>query len=254
MRPATETSVRAHLHHGRGLHPPTSRTRNRASRYVYGAYPLLCAAAVLSPRFGSTVRLPDDIPLLVGQAYAPVVEAPDAWSAGLADARRRWLQATTRRTENAKNYQISEPTPAGRAILGWVSGSVGEADEESQGQGQVRDGEPSLEAILVQGSASGEWFTPAWLPDGQGGLAVPRDQTPSDGLAFILASCALRLPLDFSNAKSEQALWAGTPEPWIHSSLIYRLPVVVIGDDGSGTINDRRIRYTPERGLDVLKS
>ena len=57
-----------------------------------------------------------------------------------------------------------------------------------------------------------------------------------------------------ATTKSEQALWSGTPEPWIHSSLIYRLPVVVIGDDGSGTINDRRIRYTPERGLDVLKS
>ena len=33
-----------------------------ASRYVYGAYPLLCAAAVLLPRFGSAIQLPDDIP------------------------------------------------------------------------------------------------------------------------------------------------------------------------------------------------
>jgi len=232
--------------------PPT--LERGASRYVYGAYPLLCAAAVLSPRFGSEVRLPDDIPVLVGQAYGQTVEVPEAWRAGLADARRRWLEDAERRTAIAKNYQISEPTPAGRAILGWVSGSVGEADDESQGQGQVRDGAPSLEAILVQESDSGDWFTPAWLPDRQAGLPVSRDHTPSDDLAYILASCALRLPLEFSDAKSEQALWSGTPEPWVHSSLIYRLPVVVVGGDGVGAINDRTIRYTPGWGLEVLDS
>jgi CRISPR-associated endonuclease/helicase Cas3 len=120
-----------------------------ASRHVYGAYPMLCAAAVLLPRFGSAVRLPDDIPVLVGQAYGQAVDAPHSWSAALDDARRRWMDDTMRRTEKAKNFQISEPTRAGRAILGWVSGSVGEADDESQGQGQVGDGAPCLEAILV---------------------------------------------------------------------------------------------------------
>ena len=230
--------------------PPT--LERGASRYVYGAYPLLCAAAVLSPRFGSEVQLPEDIPVLVDQAYGQTVEVPETWGAGLADARRRWWEDAERRTSNAMNYQISEPTPAGRAILGWVSGSVGEADDESQGQGQVRDGAPSLEAILVQESDSGDWFTPAWLPDGQAGLAVSRDHTPSDDLAYILASCVLRLPLEFSDDRSEQALRSGTPEPWVHSPLIYRLPVVVVGGDGLGAINDRTIRYTPEWGLEVL--
>lgn len=232
--------------------PPT--LERGASRYVYGAYPLLCAAAVLSPRFGSEVRLPDDIPVLVGQAYGQEVDAPHHWSQALTDARRRWLDETEQRTDKARYFQISEPTPAGRAILGWVSGSVGEADDESQGQGQVRDGEPSLEAILVQASDSGDWLTPAWLPEGQARLPVPRDQTPSDDFAFVLASCALRLPPELSDAKSEQALRSGTPKPWLLSSLIYRLPVVVVGDDGLGTINDRRIRYTRERGLEVLDS
>jgi CRISPR-associated endonuclease/helicase Cas3 len=252
-RPPKLRSARTYIAGADFAQQPPSLERG-ASRYIYGAYPLLCAAAVLAPKFGSEVRLPDDIPLLVDQAYRRAVEVPQAWRAGLTDARRRWLEDTERRTANAKNYQISEPTPAGRAILGWVSGSVGEADDESQGQGQVRDGAPSLEAILVKGSDSGDWFTPAWLPDGQAGLAVPRDHTPSDDLAYILASCALRLPLEFSDAKSERALWSGTPEPWVHSKLIYRLPAVVVGDDGAGAINDRRIRYTPQRGLEVFGS
>jgi hypothetical protein len=83
---------------------------------------------------------------------------------------------------------------------------------------------------------------------------VPRDRTPSDELAYVVASCAVRLPLQFSGAESERALRSTTPESWGQSSLIYRLPVIVIGEDGEGTINDRTIRYTPQRGLEVLRS
>jgi CRISPR-associated endonuclease/helicase Cas3 len=233
-------------------HPPA--LERGASRYVYGAYPLLCAAAVLVPRFGSTIQLPDDIPVLVNQAYGQQINAPDSWSTALEDAHCRWLEDTTRRTENAKNFQISDPPRAGTAILGWISASVGEADDESQGQGQVRDGPPSVEAILVQQSQSGDWFTPDWLPDGQGRLPVPQDRTPSDDLASIMAACTVRLPLQLSDDASERALWSVTPEPWIDSPLIYRLPVVVIGDDGLGAINGRRIRYTQQLGLEVFDS
>ena len=65
------------------------------------------------------------------------------------------------------------PPAAGTAILGWVSGSVGETDDDSQGQGQVRDGAPSVEAILVQESNPDDWLTPAWLSDGQARLTGP---------------------------------------------------------------------------------
>jgi CRISPR-associated endonuclease/helicase Cas3 len=61
----------------------------------------------------------------------------------------------------------------------------------------------------------------------------------------------VRLPPEFSGAESKRALRTATPEPWGQSSLIYRLPV---GEDGEGTINERTIRYTPQRGLEVLRS
>ena len=67
---------------------------------------MLCAAAVLLPRFGSAVRLPDDIPVLVGQAYGQAVDAPHSWSAALDDARRRWMDDAMRRTEKAKNFGL----------------------------------------------------------------------------------------------------------------------------------------------------
>lgn len=234
------------------LEPP--ELEGAAARHVYHRYPLLRSAAVLRPRFGATVQLPDDIAGLVRDAYGSECIEPSSWQDAADDAHTKWLEQIDRRTANAQNFQIASPLRAGKAILGWVSGSVGEADEEAQGQGQVRDGVPTLEAIIVQQSDSGEWHTPAWLPDGQAARTVPRDQTPDDDLASIMAACSVRLPLVFSNAAAEEALWAGTPETWELSPLIYRIPVVAIDRDGRGVINDRAIQYTRDKGLEVREA
>lgn len=224
----------------------------RGSERVYGSYLLLCAAAVLAPRFGSTVGLPDDIPLLVDRAYREDVDAPSSWAPAVTEARRRWLDETTTRTAHARAFQIADPTPAGAPILGWVWGNVGDTDDDSQGQGQVRDGEPSLEVILVVQDGSGDWWTPAWLPDGQARLPIPQNETPSGKVVFVLASCVVRLPVQLSDAASEQVLWSATPALWAQSSLLHRLPVMVIGEDHRGFVNGRPIRYTPHAGLEVL--
>jgi CRISPR-associated endonuclease/helicase Cas3 len=232
--------------------PPELETAS--SRHVYGTYPMLRSAAVLMPRIGSTVTLPDDIAPLVRAAYGNEDIEPPSWRTAVSDARDRWKDSIEHRTANARDYQISEPQQPGKAILGWVSGSVGETDDDAQGQGQVRDGVPTLEAILVQQSNSGDWLTPDWLPEEQASHVIPRDATPPDDVASVLLSCAVRLPLEFSNASAEEALWAQTPEPWEHSPLIYRLPVVVVDGQGMGQIAGRPIRYTPDRGLEALES
>ncbi|MEU2032840.1 CRISPR-associated helicase Cas3' [Nocardia amamiensis] len=222
-----------------------------AARHVYGEHALLRAAAVLLPYLGSQIVLPEDIAPLVQDAYGSDELGPAQWQETMHQARQRWLDKTATRTANAETYQIKPPSRPGNAIIGWVSGNVGETDDEAQGQGQVRDGAPSLEVVVVQESASGEWFTPSWLPDGDGHLSVPRDATPSDHLASIIAASSLRLPLEFSTEQAETELWAATPEQWEFSPLIYRLPVLLINDNGYGTIAGRTVRYTPDSGLEV---
>jgi CRISPR-associated endonuclease/helicase Cas3 len=66
-----------------------------------------------------------------------------------------------------------------------------------------------------------------------------------------MAACALRLPLNFSNAEDEEALWRATPPAWENSPTIHHLPVLVVDEDGWGLINERRVRYTADRGLEV---
>ncbi len=224
-----------------------------AADYVYHRYPMLRSAAVLAPRFGHTVHLPEDIPTLVGQAYGLGPVGPLSWRDEIDTQHQRWRQSMEHRVAEASKFQIADPGPDGNAILGWVSGSVGDADDDAQGQGQVRDGEPSLEVILLQHDQTGCWQTPAWLPDGQGGLSVPTDHAPPEALAAVMLQCTVRLPVGLSNQHTEDRLRDHTPASWKQSKAIYRLPVVTVGGDGLGQIGERPVRYTPELGLEVMK-
>lgn len=232
--------------------PPTLETG--AARYVYREYPLLRAAAVLQPRFGGMIELPNDIAPLVQLAYGPDAVGPSTWQEAIDQAQEDWEKSVARRTDKATQHQIAAPGPAGRAITGWLSANIGETDDESQGQGQVRDGAPSLEVVVVQQSESGDWFTPNWLPEGEASVPVPRDEVPDDDTATVIASCSLRPPLTFSNADAEEALWKVTPEAWESSALIYRFPALVLDEGGRGEVDGREVRYTPQRGLEVMES
>ncbi|SNR83785.1 CRISPR-associated endonuclease/helicase Cas3 [Haloechinothrix alba] len=221
---------------------------------VYGSYALLRAAAVLRRRFGGTVELPTDIAPLVQDAYGPDDIAPPGWDEAMAEAWRTWRESTDRREGKAKDFQIAKPDRRGKAIIGWLSANVGEADDEAQGQGQVRDGAPTLEVILVHQYSDGTWRTPVWLGADNGALPIPREAVPSNELAEVMARCAIRLPLAFSNERAEGELWEATPEAWEGSPLIYRMPALVLDGDGYGCLDGREARYTPEYGLEVFDS
>ncbi|WP_329065617.1 CRISPR-associated helicase Cas3' [Amycolatopsis sp. NBC_01480] len=223
-----------------------------AQRYVYGAHTLLRAAAVLRERFGTGIRLPDEIAPLVQRAYMAEPVGPDQWQDAMNAARQLAQDRAARRESRAETFQIANPGPPGKAISGWVSAGVGEVDDTQEGRGQVRDGAPSLEVLVVCDNGSGDWHTPGWLADGYGRLSIPRATTPPETVAEAMASCVLRLPLTFSNAEAEEQLWQATPPAWEDSPLIYRQPALIVDRDGYGQITDRRVRYTPERGLEVF--
>ncbi|GAB3552950.1 CRISPR-associated helicase Cas3/CRISPR-associated endonuclease Cas3-HD [Actinopolyspora lacussalsi] len=252
-RPAKLRSAHAYLA-GVDLTQGPPVLEEAAARHIYGTYWLLRSAAVLQPRLGCGIALPEDIATLVQRAYGHEQVEPDDWQEAVSEAWKKWQEHSEERESKASDFQIAAPTKAGKAIVGWISANVGESDDGSQGQGQVRDGAPSLEVILLQHDAAGNWFTPDWLPRGTGKLPVPREETPADDLAQVMASCSLRLPLVFSNAEAEEELWQTTPEAWEQSPLIYQLPVLLVDQHGWARIADRQIRYTPDTGLEVYDS
>lgn len=231
---------------------PVPEFDRAAEKYVYDSYSLLRAAAVVHERRGGTITLPTDIAPLVQRAYGESTIGPDSWRDAMTAADNKRRERVDRREDKARTFQLSAPTKPGKSIVGWLSRGVGEADDEAEGQGQVRDGAPSLEVLLVCRDGSGRWHTPSWLGDGRGGLRVPHDAKPADSLAEVMAACALRLPLTFSNADAEEELWQATPAAWEESPLIYRQPVLVVDEHGWGRVQDRPVRYTPEQGLEVF--
>jgi CRISPR-associated endonuclease/helicase Cas3 len=224
-----------------------------ARDHVYGAYPLLRAAAVFTPRLGDTVELPGDIAPLVHAAYGSEPVAPPEWGEAMAEAERKWRRHIEGQRERASVFGVQPPKRAGKPISGWVAADVGETDDEAQGQGQVREGAPSLEALVVQCDETGAWRTPGWLTGAAAKMSVPSDRVPPDELAEVMATCVVRLPLELSEASYEEALWDGTPDAWEDSPVIYRIPALPLGPNGEGEIAGKRVRYTPERGLEVFR-
>jgi CRISPR-associated endonuclease/helicase Cas3 len=225
-----------------------------AERYVYSKHVLLRSAAALLPRFGKTISLPDDIPSLVAEAYGEQRIGPPEWQEAMDEAAGTWDDRTAERRSRARVFQVDAPGRVGKAIVGWLGGNIGEADDDNaKGRAQVRDAAPRLEAILVQADPDGRWHTPAWLDESRGSLPVPQQETPSEQVSEVLGACTISLPLDFSNQKCEDELWQATPPAWEFAHLIYRLPALVVDEHGWGELGGQSIRYTTQRGLEVFR-
>lgn len=234
-----------------GAAPVLERT---AAGNVYHRHVLLRSAAALLPHLGGVVDLPGDIAGLVARAYGTDPDGPDTWQDEMNRQRAAFDAECAQRVRNAEGFQINDPPAAGKAILGWTTASVGDADEDSvTGQRQVRDGEAVLEVLLVVEDGDGTWRTPSWLPDGMGGLAVPVDRVPSRRVTEALMQCALRLPLTLSRGSTAAALRAQTPPVWQDSSLIRRTPAMVVDADGCAQVSGRRVQYLPDTGLHILQ-
>jgi hypothetical protein len=224
---------------------------DRGSVAVYGTDALLRAAVTMAPAVGGQVSLPDDIPVMVERAYSENITVPTGWADVAEDAAAKAAKAMSRRRASAEVFQLAAPRVAPKAVIGWIEGNVGEADDGPKGQAQVRDGQVGLECLAVWTDERGRWVTPPWLP---GGLRViPVDRAPDLELQHLMAGCSLRLPRQLSNAGCEDELWEQTPPAWEMAYDIYRLPALVLDAQGRAHVDGFDIHYSPERGLEVSR-
>lgn len=166
------------------------------SQRVYGSYPLLRSAALLVDR--DIVNLPGDIAPLVESAYGSDEVGPPSWQPALRTARAAAERDARERAEAASAFLLDEVGPAGRDLVGWVSAGVGDLDDDHRGRAQVRDGEETLEVLVVQQDGHDGLLTPSWIERG-GGQQIPLDLEMPWPVARTIASCTLRLPLALSH-------------------------------------------------------
>jgi hypothetical protein len=163
------------------------------SRRVYGEHTLLRAAALLVTR--GCISLPGDIAPLVRSAYGDELLGPSSWVPAMEAAAKEAEARSQRRMDRAHDYLLGRVPTSDASLIGWVRAGAGDADDDNQrGLAQVRDGEESLEVLVVTKDADGGLRTPDWIERG-GGQQLPIDSEVPPDQARVVATCALRLPL-----------------------------------------------------------
>ena len=120
------------------------------SETIYGEHDMLLTAAALNRVLAddALVTVPDDVRDLVEAVYGAGSEAPAPWAEALERARGKAHKKQKDSTKASRSFLLNEPAMRGKtaSLIGWLETI---ADDSEEGKAQVRDGEDSLEVILL---------------------------------------------------------------------------------------------------------
>ncbi|MCL9760947.1 CRISPR-associated helicase Cas3' [Frankia sp. AiPa1] len=214
---------------------------NGGSIAIYSEHLLLRTVAVLHGRHD--LDLPAEVPDLIDAVYGDRPVGPASWQDDLAAAHAAHLRELEDRQSEAERYllaSVDEVSAHGHLgqVHQWDIGTAAE-DDDPQVTSHVRDGTPTLEALLLRTDSGGT----ARLPSG---AAVPLDARPRDALLDELLLQACRLPRDF--LASPESLTR--PAKWRHHPWLRHHHVLTLPADGSPRrVGGRSFVYTEKLGL-----
>jgi CRISPR-associated endonuclease/helicase Cas3 len=221
--------------------PPTFP---RGSSFVYGDHLLLRSAALVQHAAeGAGWDVPAQVPELVAQGYAAAGgRLPPAWSEAGEIAAQERDRTQRERSENARQFLLSPDGAVGAPTLkGLHSRSTSDLDEE-QVAAVVRDGEPSVEVVLIRGGEDG-YRTLGGSPLGVGGEAVSDHEL----LEQVMAD-TVRLPASpeiTAAARQELRPLPGWGlDPWLSSTR-----ALTLGPDSGASLGGHRLTYDFDLGL-----
>ena len=193
---------------------------NRGSIYIYGSY-LLRLTRDLLP---SLLSLPGDIPRLVQAVYdGKYNELDHDISDDYSEDQKKYEALIKSKQTKAKGYRIQKPSSSD-TMVGWNSDEA----PEHEGEASVRDGEPSIDVILVR------QISEMQIKLIVSGEVVNINEVPNNEIAMLIARETLRLPpaitrwnedvliIDELEKRTKQfALFQESP--WLKGSLILAL-------------------------------
>jgi CRISPR-associated endonuclease/helicase Cas3 len=188
---------------------------------IYGMYTLMTTKYMLP----GTICLPGDIAPLVEKAYGEGATAVPENEIGIyAGARSEEQDRIREKCAVAERFRLTDLTRCKPNLVGVLDYLA----PEKSGEASVRDGEMSIEAILLQ-RIHGEYTLLPWVGDNKN---IPLDSSPEPDTAFTLAGCKVRLPWIFSKRSEtleelqgmEYALrQACKGSPWLNEELFLAL-------------------------------
>ncbi len=222
----------------------------RGSEYVYGRHMLLRTAALVDRQQdkASGWLIPEDVPELVASAYADKFNYPDEWAEEAEKDRVRWEKDQNNRVAHAEPFLLSGADALEREET--LSGLHERAASERRDLGDedavaatVRDGDPSIEVVLVR--REGQRYTTL---SGRS-LGVQGEGVSEPTVLKEVLQSMVRLPSakDVTKAALEclrpLPAW-GNDDPWLAHSR-----ALILDEADSTALAGRRFSYDLELGL-----
>ena len=226
------------------------------AKAIYGEQDMLMSAAALDRVLDGpgVVTVPDDVHDLIEAVYGADAPVPPRWQETVSQAREAYEAERSDKFKSAQGFLLDEPKKSGRStsLVGWLHTTA--SDNEEKGRAQVRDGEDSLEVILLDLHRVGGQEEPRTLPCQPGGTVhiIPTDRVPDPKVVRAMALSAVRLPASLSNARvidqviDELERWvvpAWQDEPQLRGQLFLLL------EDGRAHLGGKTLEYSPTTGL-----
>ena len=228
----------------------------RGAMTIYGEQDMLLSAAALDRVINGSgaVTVPDDVHDLIEAVYGPGAQVPPLWGGALARARETRAQADRKKRDAAHAFLLNEPGWTGRrtSLVDWLHTTA--SDNEEKGHAQVRDGEDSLEVILLDRHRVGGQEELRTLPSAPGapGVQIPTEDVPNRKVVRAMALSAVRLPPRLSNPRNidrviceleARVVPAWQADPQLRGQLFLLL------EDGRTQLADVVLEYSPTTGL-----
>jgi CRISPR-associated endonuclease/helicase Cas3 len=216
-----------------------------SSEFIYGRYLLLRTAdLVLRAADGAGWSVPDEVPALVDAVYSDLDTTRTRWPDEERSARAEWEQEERERAEQASVFLLSAPDEWTAPTLdGLTYAHVAGAREQSKLDALVRDGEESVEVVVLRHGKHG-YRTYRGVRLGMHGERGP------DLLDDVVAG-TVRLPAGLTMAALDglRSLPEWNRHPWLK-----HVRVLVLHDDGGPVgLGNRLVDYDDDLGLVVRR-
>lgn len=224
---------------------------------VYPMSLLLRTLAVL--RVHSSLELPHMIPGLVSEVYGTADMGPDEWQGAMHSATVDHHRALEASRQTAQAFLLNEPAREFPSLIGWVNAEAADPAAQDRGRASVRDGEESLEVLLLQNGVDGELRIPEWMSRQYGGGAIiPLNVSPDRALAKKILRTAIRLPagicrfgaIDRHIETLERRLAELDLQSWHRSPSLRGELVLTVDATGRGRLNEYELFYSGDTGLE----
>ena len=218
----------------------------RGSRYVYGEHLLLrTAALVTTAAAGQGWSVPAQVPELVERGYEADEELlPAGWRASANEALQKWDQERAVRKARAEQFLLAGIDRLGESTLkGLHERSIDELRDDDQVAAVVRDGEPSVEVVLVRRSADG-FLTLGGRSLGPNGDVVATDEAVLEEVMRASVRLPPRPQLTKAALDELRPLPGWGSDPWLRRSRALELD-----DSWSARLGGHRLTYSTELGL-----